>query len=187
MYRDKSLIPTEAIRMLALGVLTSGPRRYGDLAAEVRHFSSRIVGPSLDILGSSLELLSYEGLVEPLEGRSGSETGLAADAMLSITDAGKAALSELLRSNVRAPVDDINKLVVALKMRFIHVLSPAEQHEQVDGLIEICETELGRLEDLAEHHQGEQGHLLDWLAHDMGQLRDRIAWLKSFDETAIPA
>lgn len=187
MYRDKSLIPTEAIRMLALGILAGGPCRYAELAAEVRHFSSRIVGPSLDILGSSLELLSYEGLMQPLEGRSGSDTGLSADAMLSITDTGRVALHDLLRSHVRAPVDDINKLVVALKIRFLHVLSPAEQREQIEGLIDICETELGRLEDLAEHHENEPGHLLDWLAHDMGQIRERIEWLKNFGDTAISA
>ena len=42
MYRDKTLIPTEAIRMLALRILAQEPRRYGALAAEVRHFAARI-------------------------------------------------------------------------------------------------------------------------------------------------
>ncbi|HYC12673.1 MAG TPA: hypothetical protein VEC75_00390, partial [Stellaceae bacterium] len=62
MFRDRSLVPAEAIRLTALGLLAEGPRRYGDLAAAVRHFTGRIVGPSLDLMGSSLELLRYEGL-----------------------------------------------------------------------------------------------------------------------------
>src|SRR5262245_48552828 len=49
MYKDNSLIPTEAVRLAALGLLTEGPRTYAELADEVRHFSSRIVGPSLDL------------------------------------------------------------------------------------------------------------------------------------------
>jgi hypothetical protein len=51
MYKDNSLIPTEAVRLAALGLLTEGPRSYGDLADEVRLFTSRIVGPSLDLIG----------------------------------------------------------------------------------------------------------------------------------------
>src|SRR5216684_2943531 len=57
MFRDNSLIPAEAIRLAALGILAEAPRRYGDLAAEIRHFTSHVVGPSLDLMGTSLELL----------------------------------------------------------------------------------------------------------------------------------
>ena len=32
MYRDNTLIPTEAIRLAALGTLAMRPMRYGDLA-----------------------------------------------------------------------------------------------------------------------------------------------------------
>ena len=64
MFRDNSLIPAEAIRLAALGLLAEAERRYGDLAGEIRHFTSRIVGPSLDLMGTSVELLRYEGLIE---------------------------------------------------------------------------------------------------------------------------
>ena len=70
MFRDNSLIPTEAIRLAALGLLSEGARRYGELAAEIRHFTSRVAGPSLDLMGNSLELLIYEGLVEAVARRS---------------------------------------------------------------------------------------------------------------------
>lgn len=175
MYRDKSLIPTEAIRMLALGILAAGPKRYADLAGEVRHFAARIVGPSLDILGTSIELLRYEGLAEPVEGE-----GLEDNALLAITDTGRTELVTLLCSNVRAPLDDINKLVLALKMRFLHVLEPEVQRQQVEGIEDLCDAELARLEDLYQHHKGEAGHLAAWLEHDMGQLKARIDWLQRF-------
>ncbi len=122
MYRDKTLIPTEAVRLCALGILADGPTRYADLAREVRHFAGRIVGPSLDILGPSLELLRYEGLAET----ENEVEGDGAEALLSITEAGRTELKTLLTSNVRAPIDDVNKLVVALKFRFLHLLAPAE-------------------------------------------------------------
>ena len=35
MYRDNTLIPSEAIRLLALGILADGDRRYAELASEV--------------------------------------------------------------------------------------------------------------------------------------------------------
>lgn len=188
MYRDKTLIPTEAIRMLALGILAGERMRYGELARTVRHFASRIVGPSLDILGTSLELLGYEGLVAPVpnsghEGGTHEGGGLANDALLTITDSGRAELHTLLCSNVRAPIDDINKLVVALKMRFLHLLTPEEQREQVLGLIELSDSERTRLEDLLDHHRAGPGHLRPWLEHDIAQLDERIDWLTRFRDT----
>ncbi len=175
MYRDKTLIPTEAVRLCALGILADGPARYADLAREVRHFAGRIVGPSLDILGPSLELLRYEGLAET---ETGSE-GDGAEALLSITEAGRAELKTLLTSNVRAPIDDVNKLVVALKFRFLHLLAPAERRQQITGLIELCDGELARLSDLNGGVPG-SGHLGAWLEHDIGQLEARIAWLEAY-------
>ncbi len=175
MYRDKTLIPTEAIRLCALGVLADAPMRYADLANEVRHFASRIVGYSLDILGPSLELLRYEGLTESTD-----SLGDPGEAVLSITETGVTELHALLISNVRAPVDDINKLVVALKFRFLHLLNSAEQRAQIEGLIEICHSELERLGDLRDDHGREDSHLGPWLDHDIDQLRSRIAWLEAY-------
>ena len=36
MYRDRSLIPSEAVRLAALGSLALGSKRYADLASEIR-------------------------------------------------------------------------------------------------------------------------------------------------------
>lgn len=172
MYRDKTLIPTEAIRMCALGILSDGPQRYGALASAVRHFASRVMGPSLDILGTSIELLRLEGLVEPADG-----SGLADDALLRITGAGRAELETLLKSRVRSPVDDLNKLVVALKMRFFHLLDEAARREQLDLLIESTAGEIARLEDLARHEP--TGLLKAWLGHDLAQLEARKGWFEN--------
>jgi len=177
MYRDKTLIPTEAIRLCALGILSDGPQRYGELAAAVRHFASRVMGPSLDLLGTSIELLRLEGLVEPAEG-----TGMADNAVLRITELGRAELKSLLKSRVRSPVDDLNKLVLALKLRFLHLLEASEQREQIDLLAEATEGEINRLRDLRAHHGG--GLLAQWLDHDLAQLAARRAWFEALKERA---
>jgi Putative AphA-like transcriptional regulator len=67
MFRDHSLVPAEAIRLAALGLLAEAPRPYADLTAEVRYLTSRIAGPSPELMGTSLELLRYEGLVAQIE------------------------------------------------------------------------------------------------------------------------
>lgn len=171
MYRDNTLIPTEAIRLAALGFLAAAPARYADVAGEVRQFTSRIIGPSLEVLGTSIELLRYEGLVEPIDGTD--------EGPLQVTEAGRRELESLLRSNVRTPVDGINKLILALKMRYLHLLDPTAQREQVDMLLDMSRTELARLNDLAQRYRGEPGHLLEWLDYDRNQVEQRIDWLES--------
>jgi Putative AphA-like transcriptional regulator len=167
MYRDNTLIPTEAIRLAALGQLAIAPMSYAELAREVRGFAARITGPSLDLLGASLELLGHEGLVEPVEG-----------GLLHLTAAGRAALFELLRANVRSPVDAVAKLILALKLRFLHLLPAAEQRAQIAQIVEVSQTERARLIDLAARHAGDAGYLQAYLAHDLAQVDARIQWLE---------
>ena len=68
MYRDNTLIPSEAVRLLALVILAGAEKRYGELAGEVRHFTSHVVGPSLELVASPLELLKVEGLIDAADG-----------------------------------------------------------------------------------------------------------------------
>lgn len=173
MYRDNTLLPSEAIRLLALGILAGGPRSYSDLATEVRHFSGRIVGPSLDLVGTPLELLKVEGLIAAAPGRE-SEDGL-----LTITEAGKAEMHRLLTSGVRAPVTELNKLIISLKMRFLHLLSDEEQRLQLELLEEMSERELARLTDLGTHHAGEAGLFSSWLEQEIKQTAERLAWYRA--------
>ncbi|WP_420403595.1 hypothetical protein [Nisaea sp.] len=171
MYRDNSLIPKEAIRMAALGALSGGPRAYADIAGEVRQFAARIVGPSLDLLGSSIELLKFEGLIAPVSGE-----GFEDNAQLRLTDDGWSALKDYLTAAVRPGVNDLNKLVVALKLRFLHLLEKEEQIEQIDALRGLYEGEHARLHDLLSHEEWQQGHLRAWIEMEIAQVEDRIAW-----------
>ena len=63
MYRDNTLIASEAIRLLALGILARREVSYGELASEVRHFVGHVVRPSLDLVGARIEVLKVEGLI----------------------------------------------------------------------------------------------------------------------------
>lgn len=175
MYTDNTLTPREATRLCALGTLAGQPMRYSALAGAVRHFVSHVMGPSLDLMGTSIELLKYEGLVKPLDGQ-----GMEDDATLAITEDGMAALRQLLTANLRPVSNDLNKLVITLKFRFLHLLEPEAQRDQADILVEACENELARLESLRAHHAGDGGFLDLWLDHDIGELTLRLAWLAGF-------
>ena len=172
MYRDNTLVPREAVRLLALGILATREISYAELAAEVRHFTSHVVGPSLDLLAPPIELLKVEGLVEAAEGEDGG------DEPLRITKAGRDEVMQLLKSNVRPPVSDINKLIITLKMRFLHLLSTEERALQVDMIAEMFERQLVRLTGLRGHHASAPGALKAWLEHEIAQTRDSIAWFE---------
>ena len=171
MYKDNSLIPTEAVRLAALGILQEAPRRYADLAAEVRGFVAHIVGPSLDLIGPPMELLRVEGLVEAANGGG-------ADAELRITPAGVDELKRLLGANLRGPIGEFNKLVIALKLRFLPVLDREGQKLQAELLAEICERELARLTSLRRQIDGRRDTLTDWLEHDIAQVTARLEWFR---------
>ena len=177
MYRDNTLIPSEAVRLLALGILAGAEKRYGELAGEVRHFTSHVVGPSLELVASPLELLKIEGLIEAV----GDGEAMPDEEILGITESGRAQLTKLLTANLRPAVNDINKLILALKLRFLHLLAPAEQRLQVEMLVEISERELARLTELRAHHAGAAGLLVAWLDHDIAAIGARLAWFRDLE------
>jgi len=178
MYRDNSLIPIETVRIAALGPLAERDYRYGDLAAEIRYFMSRIVGPSLELMGISLEMLRYEGLIQAIDGE-----GVVDNALLRLTPPGRAALVTLLNASLRAPGTEINRLVIALKMRFLHLLPPTDRQRQIDMLAEVYAGERERLTDLRRQEAGGDptashvGDLHAWLDHEIALLDTRLAWL----------
>ncbi|MGO1118521.1 hypothetical protein ACTL6U_07450 [Rhodovibrionaceae bacterium A322] len=171
MYRDNSLMPSEAVRLLALGLLGNGALHYAVLASEVRHFTGRMVGPSLELVAQPLELLRLEGLIEPVD------AGVPADeAEMQITDSGREELTKLLSANLRPQVNDLSKLIVALKVRFLHLLDGKAQRLQLEMLVDVFEQELARLTDLRGHHADEPGALVDWLEFEIGQTNRRLDW-----------
>jgi hypothetical protein len=173
MYADHTLTPKEAIRLCALGSLALAPMRYGDLAICIRHFISRVIGPTPEIMGHSLELLKYEGLVETIEGDGES-------ALLRITDDGAREMRALLTANVRPSNTELNTLITALKFRFLHLLGREDQRTQAELLLAAVERELTRLQDLREHSSGNAGFFADWLDHHIAAIEDRFAWIASF-------
>jgi DNA-binding PadR family transcriptional regulator len=174
-YADRTLIPTEVIRLCALGTLTLAPMTYAELAREVRAFTGRMLGPSLDMMGTSIELLRTEGLIEAIETGAPAEDG--AEATLQLTPAGESELRDLLSANLRNTLDDLSRIVFALKLRFLHLLEPAVARQQIDRLIEISEADKARRADTKARYGGEPGHFGAWLDADIERATDRVAWL----------
>jgi len=172
MYRDNTLIPTEAVRLAALGQLMAGELPYGTLAADIRHIVARLVGPSLDLLGSSLELLRVEGLIEPVSGEAVEQ-----DTDLRITADGRRMFESLMASAVRMPMNDVSRLVIALKLNYLAHLPAEARRHQLEVLIELFEGDLNRLRDLQNGLSG--GDLADWLALDIRQTEQRLDWLRA--------
>jgi hypothetical protein len=174
MYRDNSLMPKEVVRLAALGtLLADGPRRYGDLAASLRHFTSRIAAPSLDRMGTSLEILRCEGFIEAVKG-----SGAQDDPLLAATGAGAAEFRTLMRASMRPTCnDDLNRLVVTLKLRFLHLLPEEERCPQAEAMATLYDAELGRIGDLRAAHAESEGLLGDWLDHEEEQARATRDWL----------
>jgi DNA-binding PadR family transcriptional regulator len=178
MYRDNTLIPAEAVRLAALGSLAEGDKSYGDLAREIRFFVARIVGPSLDLLGTSLELLRLEGLIEAVDGTAATDS-LPDDSMLRISEEGRDTFHALMTSNVRGLANDLSRLVIALKMRFLALLAEEDRHEQAEILSEACESELARLQDLRASYGS--GFLAEWLDREIAEATERRNWFTDLD------
>jgi DNA-binding PadR family transcriptional regulator len=173
MYKDNSLVPSEAVRLAALGLLAKGPRAYAELAREIRHFAQRIVGPSLELLGPSLELLKVEGLIDTQNPKAPHD-----DQLMLLTEAGRAELRRLMTANLRGPMGEVNKLIIALKLNFFETLTPEERRLQAEVLEEACERELTRLMDLRSHHAESGGLLVAWLDHEITEIENRRTWFR---------
>ena len=177
MYKDNSLVPSEAVRLAALGLLAKRDHAYADLARDIRHFTARIVGPSLDLLGPSLELLKVEGLIEAVDPAAPHDRQ-----MVRITRDGRAELQRLMTANLRGPMGEVNKLIVALKLHFLDQLEPDQRRQQLEMLMEVCDRELIRLNDLRSHHQGDSGALIPWLDHEIAEVQARRDWFLNLSE-----
>ena len=171
MYRDNSLIPLEAMRIAALGALAEKPMHYAEIAADVRRFASRIVGPSLDLMGASVEVLRAEGLI--------GTTADGPDPLLALTPEGREDLLKLLRAGIRATNTELNRLVVALKMRFLHLLPGHDRLDQIRLLQSLLTGERDRYRDL-QGSEGKDPLFQDWLTFEIEILDARLAWLDRF-------
>ncbi len=165
MFRDRSLVPSQAVRLLALGLLAEIGRSYADLASEVRRATGLLIGPSLDLLAPPLELLRIEGLAK--------EDG----ERLFLTNAGWEDLRHLLDAPLRQGASDLQRLVVALKIRFLPVMETNQRLLQMEALIEDAEREQARLAALIDT-TAQHSDFDAWLALEQAQSHDRLAWLR---------
>ncbi|MBL94617.1 MAG: hypothetical protein CMF70_04860 [Magnetovibrio sp.] len=177
MFSDNTLTPREATRLCALGTLSEGPLKYAELAREIRAFISYIIGPSLEVLASSIELLKYEDLIyqSKTDGDNGEE-------ILAITEKGTKEFHLLLTAGLRPSDSDLNKLITALKFRFLNQLNRQEQTEQI-SLLEYTFTEqLSRLSVLHSQHSKDKGSFSIWLDREIKELEGKLLWLRKFNE-----
>ena len=86
----------------------------------------------------------------------------------------------LLMAQVRPGATDLNKLIVALKFRFMYLLPLNDQRAQTGILIDTTETELARLDDLRQNHLPDIGHIISWIDFEIKVLTQRIEWLNKF-------
>jgi hypothetical protein len=96
--------------------------------------------------------------------------------MLRLTQAGKEALKAYLLTSIRPGASDLNRLVIALKLRFIDVLDTEGRRDQLEGLKQMYEGELIRLQDLSCHAELSDGLMPDWLSFEIDMVSRRIAW-----------
>ncbi|KAA5605135.1 hypothetical protein F1188_12705 [Roseospira marina] len=177
MFADKTLTPRETVRLCALGTIADANQTYAEVAQQVRDFITRITGPSLDLLGSSMELLQIEGLIRATDGSS-----LDDSTPLEITDAGREEFRRLMTANLRSS-SDLSKLVTAMKFRFLHLLPPEDRCGQAELLLDARETELNRLLDMRTAHGDRGGPFKEWLDHEITQTERALAWLENFCDT----
>ena len=157
--------------MAALGALIERARSYDDIANEVRSFISRIVGPSLELMGTSIELLKLEGLIETVNDNDKADSSL-----LQLSPAGLQELKEYLRSNLKSRGSELNKLVIALKLRFIDILDDDERRDQLLAIRDMYHNEKRRLEDLKNQTTWLTGFLLESIELELFVVNKRIEW-----------
>ncbi len=176
MFADNTLTPKEATRLCALGTLAleeaqAEAMTYAALAESVRHFTGHVMGPSLDVRAPALARSTSAGLAS-----SSADNG---EEILRITDAGRVEFIALMTADLRSSGAEINKLIIALKFRFLHLLDSNARREQADVLTNATDRELARLDGLRRHHAGDEGYLAAWLDHEVDALESRLSWLEN--------
>jgi DNA-binding PadR family transcriptional regulator len=173
LYRDRSLVPAEAIRAMALGFLAERPRRYAELVNEIRYYSSNFGALPPDLMGSSIELLHYQGLIEPVEG-----AGMDDNAIMRIRPEGRADLEQLLQAQIAQGHGDLSRLALRLKLRFLPLLPEPLQREQCALIVAAISAEIDRLRELRARQAEAPAAFLEWIDRDIAGLEAHRAALE---------
>ena len=172
MQRDRALIPVEGLRLAALGILArQGPMAYASLATMVRLFATSYGASPVDVMSSSIELLRFEGLIE-----IGEHEKDAGSAPVVLTARGREELERLMIAPIKV-AGAYAKLLVALKLRFFHLLGDEEKKMLVEVLGDALRGERARLVNLRRHMEGEDADFLAWLDRDLARVAEELAWL----------
>ena len=85
-------------------------------------------------------------------------------------------LKEYLRSNLKSGGSELNKLVIALKLRFIDILDDDERRDQLLAIRDMYYNEKRRLEDLKSQTTWLTGFLLESIELDLFVVNKKIEW-----------
>lgn len=176
--RENALLPTQAIRLCALGtLLADGPIDYATLAGRIRALTGNQLGPAPTVTASSVELLRYEGLVLAI-GLDDPTLPAGPETPLQITEDGKHAFAELMAGGLTTPMNELNRLVVQLRLAFSHLLEGAQRDSVRLALIALYEREVDRISAIYDEVGQRPGPLGAWLRLDLEHAMDRLAWLR---------
>ena len=140
-FPDGSLLPQEAARLCALGLLREGARPLAALARETHRLLSFHLGASLDAAGESIAALPALGLARA-EAAPGAAPG---EAILHATASGEAELRALLASSPPAPMGgDLGRAVASLKLRFAGALHGEARRAMLQALVEAARADQAR-------------------------------------------
>ncbi len=95
---------------------------------------------------------------------------------MQLSSAGLQELKDYLRSNLKSGGSELNKLVIALKLRFMDILSEDERRDQLTAIRDMYHNEKRRLEDLKTQTTWLTGFLLESIELDLFAVNKRIEW-----------
>ena len=84
-----------------------------------------------------------------------------------------------MQGNLRDTSGELARLIMALKMRFLHLLEEDIRTEQIEILHDVCELDLERVLALREEHATEAENFTGWLEMEVKRLEQKRDWLKS--------
>ena len=90
-----------------------------------------------------------------------------------------------MTSNLRAPITDMSKLIIVIKMRLLHLSAPKTQAMQINLLVDIYERQLTRLLELKQGYSTSKGHFDGWLDLDIKHTTEKLRIYETMAESMV--